>query len=51
MALIGKDKNAIAKLRELVENGERLATTPINATELFKGAYRSKNINEKLKKG
>lgn len=50
VALIRKDKDAIAKLRKLVESGERLATTPINAAELFKGAYRSKNIDENLRK-
>jgi tRNA(fMet)-specific endonuclease VapC len=50
IALIRKDPNAVAKLRKLVESGERLATTPINAAELFKGAYRSKNVDENLKK-
>ncbi|WP_290598267.1 MULTISPECIES: type II toxin-antitoxin system VapC family toxin [unclassified Archaeoglobus] len=50
VALIRKDSNAVEKLRKLVESGERLATTPINAAELFKGAYRSKNLDENLKK-
>jgi len=50
VALIRKDPDAITKLRKLVESGERLATTPINAAELFKGAYRSKNVDENLKK-
>ena len=49
IALIRKDEKAIAKLRELVEKGERLTTTPINASELFKGAYKSKNVDENLK--
>ncbi len=50
VALIRKDSSAIAKLRKLVENGEKLATTPINAAELFKGAYRSKNMDENLRR-
>ena len=50
VALIRKDSSAIAKLGKLVENGERLATTPINAAELFKGAYRSKNMDENLRR-
>jgi len=50
VALIRKDGKAIAKLKELAESGERFATTPINAAELFKGAYRSKNVNENLRK-
>jgi len=49
IALIRKDEKAIAKLRKLIENGERLTTTPINAAELFKGAYKSKNVDENLK--
>ena len=49
IALIRKDEKAIAKLRKLVENGERLTTTPINAAELFKGAYKSKNVDKNLK--
>ena len=50
VALMRKDKDAMAKLRKLVESGERLATTPINAAELFKGAYKSRNVDENLKK-
>ena len=50
VALIRKDPNAIEKLKKLVENGERLTTTPINAAELFKGAYRSKNVDDSLRK-
>ena len=49
IALIRKDEKAIAKLRKLVENGEGLTTTPINAAELFKGAYKSKNVDKNLK--
>ncbi len=50
IAVMRKDKNAMQKLEEMVERGERLATTPINASELFKGVYRSENINQNLKK-
>lgn len=50
VALIRKDERAIEKLKKLVESGERLTTTPINASELFKGAYMSKNVKENLKK-
>jgi tRNA(fMet)-specific endonuclease VapC len=50
VGVIRKDQRAIAKLRKLVERGERLTTTPINAAELFKGAYISKHIDENLKK-
>ncbi len=50
IALIRKDRDAIAKLRKLVESGERLTTTPINAAELFKGAYLSKNLDENLRR-
>ncbi len=50
IALMRKDRDAVSKLKELVEKGERLSTTPINASELFKGAYRSKNIDENLRR-
>jgi len=50
VALMRKDQEAVAKLRELAAKGERLATTPINAAELFKGAYRSKSVDENLRK-
>ncbi len=50
VALIRKDADAITKLRKLVESGERLTTTPINAAELFKGAYLSEKVEENLKK-
>ena len=41
IALIRKDKYALKKLRNLLAEGERITTTPINASELFKGAYLS----------
>jgi len=50
IALMSKDPDAIGKLRGLVERGERLATTPVNAAELFRGAYKSRNVNENLRK-
>jgi len=50
IALMRKDPDAMRKLRELVGKGERLTTTPVNAAELFKGAYRSKDVDENLKK-
>ncbi|MDI9610731.1 MAG: type II toxin-antitoxin system VapC family toxin [Archaeoglobales archaeon] len=50
VALIRKDDKALSKLRELVEKGERISTTPINCAELFKGAYMSENVEENLKK-
>jgi tRNA(fMet)-specific endonuclease VapC len=49
VALIRKDNAAISKLKKLVEHGERLATTPINAAELFKGAYNSERVYENLR--
>lgn len=39
----------IRKLEELVEMGKRIATTPINAAELFKGAFLSKKPEMNLK--
>lgn len=50
VAVMRKDERAMQKLEEMVERGERVATTPINASELFKGVYLSENINENLKK-
>jgi len=49
IAILRKDEGAIRKLEEFVERGETLTTTPINASELFRGAYLSKNIEENLK--
>ena len=36
-------------MKNFVEKGEALTTTPINASELFRGAYLSKNVEENLK--
>ncbi|WP_456474020.1 type II toxin-antitoxin system VapC family toxin [Candidatus Pyrohabitans sp.] len=41
IALLRKEQGAIEKLKSIVENEERLTTTPITASELFKGAYLS----------
>jgi predicted nucleic acid-binding protein len=49
IALIRKDKYALKKLRNLLAEGERITTTPINASELFKGAYLSERVDENLK--
>lgn len=50
IAVMRKNEKAMRKLEEMVKKGERLATTPINASELFKGVYHSDNVNENLKK-
>ncbi len=49
IALIRKDKYALKKLRNLLAEGERITTTPINASELFKGAYLSERVDDNLK--
>ncbi|MCK4731052.1 MAG: type II toxin-antitoxin system VapC family toxin [Methanophagales archaeon] len=49
IALIRKDKDALKKLRQLVEKGEKITTTPINASELFKGACLSERVDENLR--
>ena len=48
IALIRKDKDALKKLRNLIEKGEKITTTPINASELFKGACLSGRVDENL---
>lgn len=50
IALMRKNRSALEKLQELVSKGERLATTPITAAELFRGAYTSERIDENLRK-
>jgi predicted nucleic acid-binding protein len=50
IALMRKDESALKKLQELVSKGERLSTTPITASELFRGAYSSERVDENLKK-
>jgi len=49
IALIRKDKEALKKLGTLLAEDERITTTPINASELFKGAYLSERIGDNLK--
>ena len=48
VGLLRGDNKAIEKISEL-EKSEILSTTPFNATELFKGAYRSKYCEENVK--
>jgi len=48
IALIRKDKCALEKLKNLLDVGERITTTPLNAAELFKGAYLSEKVAENL---
>lgn len=43
VALLRKNRDAEEKLRALVKSNDRLTTTPITASELFKGAYASMN--------
>jgi tRNA(fMet)-specific endonuclease VapC len=49
IALIRKDKEALKNLGTLLAEDERITTTPINASELFKGAYLSERIDDNLK--
>ncbi len=39
--LLRRSPSALAKLRDLEDAGERLATTQVNLVELYVGAYRS----------
>ncbi len=48
VGLLRGEPEAIAKISTL-ETTETISTTPINATELFKGAYRSKYSQENVK--
>jgi tRNA(fMet)-specific endonuclease VapC len=41
--LLRGKRNAILELEKIENDGERITTTPISASELFEGAYRSKN--------
>ena len=43
VALLRKEAPAISKLKELSSVGSELSITPITATELFKGAFASRN--------
>ncbi len=46
--IIQKDPAAIEKLKELESNDEMICTTVINILELYKGAYRSSQIERNL---
>ena len=46
VALSRKDSAAVQKLLELERKNERLFVTPISASELFYGAFKSKNQAE-----
>lgn len=48
--LIDRSPVAEKKLEELRDRKERLTTTPINAAELFKGAYLSKDRDKELQR-
>jgi len=39
--LLRRKPAAENKLEELTANGDKLTTTPLNASELYKGAYNS----------
>jgi predicted nucleic acid-binding protein len=47
--LINHKPAALAKLLDLEGNGAPLAITPINALELFKGAYSSESVDNNLR--
>lgn len=49
IALIRKDKDALKKLRQLVEKGEKITTTSITASELFKAAFLSERVDENIR--
>jgi len=46
--IIRHDTKALAKLQELESEGKVLFITPINALELFEGAYRSLRVKENV---
>ncbi|ATZ61190.2 MAG: type II toxin-antitoxin system VapC family toxin [Methanosarcinales archaeon Met12] len=48
--LLRRNSRAEKKLEELTLRGETLTTTPLNACELFKGAYRTGKQIEETKK-
>lgn len=39
--LLRQSPDAVKKLEDLTYNGDRLTTTPLNASELYRGAYNS----------
>jgi len=44
VALVRRDPKAEKKLEEYIASETKMSTTPITACELFKGAYRSRRI-------
>ena len=48
--LLRRKPAAENKLEELTANGDKLTTTPLNASELYKGAYNSSQPIEEAKK-
>jgi tRNA(fMet)-specific endonuclease VapC len=48
VALLRGDPQAAAKAKELDKRGTRVATTPVNAFELFLGAHRSERREENV---
>jgi len=48
--LLRRKPAAESKLEELTTDGDKLTTTPLNASELYKGAYNSSRPIEEAKK-
>jgi len=48
IAFLRGDKKAVEKIRNYVELNMPILTTPINACELYTGAYRSKNREKNI---
>ncbi|KAB2944331.1 MAG: type II toxin-antitoxin system VapC family toxin [Candidatus Methanoperedens sp.] len=48
--LLRRKPAAESKLEELTADGDKLTTTPLNASELYKGAYNSSRPIEEAKK-
>ncbi len=47
--LIRKKQEAIQKLQDMITSGEDMKTTTINASELYKGAYKTQRHEEIIK--
>src|SRR3972149_168799 len=48
--LLRRKSEAEKKLEDLTTEGDKLTTTPLNASELYKGAYKSSQPIEEAKK-
>jgi tRNA(fMet)-specific endonuclease VapC len=48
--LLRRDEKALLELEKLESAGERISTTPISVSELFQGAYASRNSEEQIEK-